>query len=355
MNQTMSWRRIITAAVASLILVCSIVVLSCRTATAPAPAPITVPLAQGVTATPTVRVTVSFVITGIAHLVDMGGGKRLLLVPNFINAGHQPLLLATDDYQPTGLDQGPRVQMLTSTAAGPTFRFRVLPPGFEIDPAALPGWNTQENATLVFTEQGDAAMGEMPAACPNSAVPASSLHWLPDLPKLSNATAVKLKEAQIMPNPAPADVVMRMDLKGGRLAAALAPDLSMFLFRNGKPGVPDPMQAVAEYLVYSFVVDLPADDPVFALTARPFGTNDSVTLATFRPDPSGEIQIVLANVPPEGFFNPQLNMTIEHLSHYYEIYDPNGTTINTATAERTTNCSSGIGGGVECGPDRTRT
>lgn len=313
---------------------------------------------------PAKTATVKLRVTGIAHLLgDNGATTRALVVPNLTSASHQPLLLARKKFfaaspstcrpqltkgngEPEGNDPTTCANYETSYP-GMVYHYTPVTPGVKID---LTASGIRKRGSLTFSEEGDAdSANQKPnLECSSSEAQEASLHWLPRLRTAVHAEKAKLKQSLVRPDPQASDVAVRLDIDYGVLEAELpgVPDRFHFRVRNAPPA-DDHIQALAEYLVYTFDVDLDANG-FFNLKGTDLASGKPVTLGSFKPQ-GGSIEILLANVIPDDFFLPKKLKTIPHLHHNLAILEPPVE----AEATRGEACEGkGLGGDVECGPDR---
>jgi hypothetical protein len=294
-----------------------------------------------------IRVAVTISITGIAHLVDDASDK-LVLIPNGKNFSpeHDLLLLASTRYSPTGLNTGPTPQKIGTTVVD-TYMYNTLTGGTEID-LAKSGFDSTIDTTLVADSTGDQSY----ESCPPNA-PRTSLHWLPNLRDVSHATGVMIDSDQTKPMPAPDVIAGRIKITGGALEAQLTPSADVFEFKAGGSG--DRVQAVADRLNYRYYADVDANNPVVELWGGPYGQASTKLATATASKLTKRVYFMLANVPPGEFFAPMPKNTLEHFNYYYGIYKANVGSYTVAVPTRGNpedSCGGGVGGGVECGPDR---
>jgi hypothetical protein len=300
----------------------------------------------GAVAPPVTRVPITVTIrtTGVSHLLDgdQPDKKRLLIVPAGIS-GHDLLLLAPDAYTTTLLDK--REERVIGTKKV-WYKYRYFPAGYEID-LMESGWTQAANPTLDLTEDGDKPNAE----CPSNSN-ATSLHWLPSISTV-NHDPVTVKETHKKKNPLPRDVLTRMEINGGVLLAEVRTAPYRFEFdTTGVLNDRDHVQAVADYLVYTFTAMVEPNEP-FVLKGRVFGGTTLQNLATVVPK-GNRVSIILANVVKTSFFKPSQSPTIPHfVDHYYDILDkPNKKVKKVEKVGVTCDHVSPNDSGVECGPAR---
>ena len=347
----MSWKRSIVTLPLLLLIACS---KPCPPCPPTGPAPLAASNARATTVLPPVpankiRVKVTIAITGIAHLIDDGGGK-LVIFPNGTgySTKHELLLLVSKIYSPTGLSSGPKDQVVGGTVVD-TFYYSTVTPGMEID-LAKSGFDSTLNPSLSADATGDSTN----EACPSPQLaPASSLHWLPDLKKVSHASGVMIDPDQTIAMPNPNVVSARLKITGGALTAKLPGPADVFEFKTSGSG--DVTQAVAESLNFTYLVDVDKTNPVIELWGGPYRTA-STKLATAKASLAAQkVTFYLANVPPGEFFAPAKHPTLPHFHHYYDIYKTGVGSHMVAVPTRgkpEDSCGGPLGGGVECGPDR---
>lgn len=293
------------------------------------------------------RVAVTISVTGVSHLADDGGNK-LIVIPNGVNWSdkHELLLLVPKRYSPSGLAKGPKEQKLGTTVVEEYF-YSVLTPGIEIDLVAS-GFDSGINPTLHSDTTGDAT--DEPCPVPILA-PETSLHWLPQLGAVSETSGAVVDLDQTKPVPDPATVAARMNMTGGILEAQLpsAPDVFTF---DTNSGAAYPMQAVADRVNYTFFADVDAITPKVTLYGKPYGGASAALVTANVSKVTKKVHFVLANVPFNDFFVLSKDLTLKHFHYAYGIYKPIPNTFKMATPKRGESCGGGVGGGVECGPDR---
>lgn len=293
---------------------------------------------------PPQQVEVEIAVTGVAHLVGSQADQRLLILPNLTASDHgpvhEPLLLASTKFHPQGLNEKPTFQSSSSTK----FAWRRLLRGVEIDLASS-GVVIPTVSDLSLVEETDPT-----ARCPSeTGEPEASMHWIPELAIVGGIGTVTIADAALTTDtPTAGDVAVRMKLVTGRLEADLSASPYVVRFDDGDPATMDREQAVAQFLAYKFVANVPQGEP-FTLYGKEFGTGYSVFLGSFMPQ-NGRVRIILANIPPELFFNPPSTGTISHFHEYYRIY---GEGVHPAfqpvPAGR---CGTSISEVIDCGPGR---
>ncbi|HSY47507.1 MAG TPA: hypothetical protein VLC46_01725 [Thermoanaerobaculia bacterium] len=293
------------------------------------------------------RVSVTIVITGIAHLIDDGNNK-LVIFPNgtAYNPQHQLLLLASKRYSPTGLSLVPRDQVVGATVVD-SFYYKALSPGIEID-LAKSGFDPLIDPTITADATGDSTH----EVCPSQQLaPRTSLHWLPKLGDVSHGSGLVIDPDQIKPSPDPIVVSARMSIAGGSLIALLPTAADTFTFTTTAGN--DPVQAVSAGLSYTYFADVDATNPTAEIWAAAYGKPSAKIASANVSKAAKSVTFILANVPPDEFFAPTPKKTIEHFEHYYEIYKSGSFLKATPTRGLPKDsCGSGMGGTVECGPAR---
>lgn len=303
-----------------------------------------VPIPSGKT-----RVAVIISVTGISHLAE-DGSNRLVVIPNGVNwtTKHELMLLVPKRYTPSGLANGPKEQKVGTTVVE-EYYYSMLTPGMEIDLAAS-GFDSAINPTLYTDTTGDGTNEPCPVPV---LAPATSLHWLPQLGAVSEATGVVVDPDQTKPGADPVVVAARMKVTGGFLEAQLPSAPDVFTFDTGS-GAGYPMQAVADRLNYTFFVDVDAMTPKVTLYGGKYGQASAALVTANVSKVTKRVHFVLANVPFAEFFAPTKYPTLDHFHNAYGIYKAATGTYKVATPRRGVSCGGGVGGGVECGPDRVR-
>jgi hypothetical protein len=254
----------------------------------------------------------------------------LIIMPNFTQEPghpHDVLLAARPEYVAGGLplsaDQFDVDPVTANETIIDTFMYAELPPagvstGIEID---------LRKSGVTFSgglemDRGQGSTAECPE--PFTTTPKASLHWLPQLTKVSKATHLTLREAFIKRDPAREDVLLRMELPGGRLEAELTPQMRKYQFViDGQPASDDVVQTVAMSLNYTFTINLPPGG-TFILRGRKFGApgeaNDLVELGRFKPGDDSRIVLDLMNMPKDDFFHQHHDTaSIPHFHLHYRI------------------------------------
>jgi hypothetical protein len=292
------------------------------------------------------RVAVTISVTGIAHLIDDGNNK-LVIFPNGTgySTKHELLLLASKRYSPTGLGQGPTPQIVGGTTVD-TYYYQTLSPGIEID-LGKSGFDAGIDPVIIADATGDGTH----EACPSQQLaPRTSLHWLPGLNAVSHGSGV-IDTDQTKPLPDKNVISARMAISGGSLTAQLPPSADVFEFKTSAGN--DAVQAVADRLNYTFFADVDMNNPVVELWAGPYGGSSSKIATATASKLAKSVTFVLANVPLSEFFAPVQKPTLDHFEHYYDIYKSGSFMKAVPTRGKPEDsCGGGVGGGVECGPDR---
>jgi hypothetical protein len=230
------------------------------------------------------------------------------------------------------------------------YQYRDYPDGYEIDLIASGWYNASPR--LDYKEDGDKDKpnaGDLNVECPEEGNP-KSLHWLPRLSTVSGRIPLKVKASLVDPNPSPRDVLARIEMKDGTLAASVRAQVAKYEFV-----VPGPnnnhKQAVADYLDYTFPAYMKSTDTYFVLVGRKFKSDPPEYQELARVKPVGtEVVLTLANVMEHDFFHPMITNTLPHFSDYYSIIDSPPVKGEPRFVK---NCeNSGADSGVECGPDR---
>lgn len=300
---------------------------------------------------PPQRVSVTIAVTGVAHLVGNEPNQRLLVLPNLtkiVHDGqpiHEPLLLANTKFAPQGFTEKPRKQENTAIK----FAWKRLLRGVEIDLASS-GVDIPSSPDLQFLEESDDR-----ARCPppHGNEPRNSLHWIPELATAGGIPNATSDRALTRDAPAADDVSVRLNLVSGSLVPELptVPFVVRFDDQDNNPRN-DRQQAVAQFLAYTFEANVRQGEP-FVLMGREFETGQSVFLGSFTPK-DGKVRIVLANMPPEHFFNPSSAGNLAHFSQYFRIYGPNAQPVFRTVSAGTCGNDRPVNEVIDCGPGRVR-
>lgn len=296
-------------------------------------------------------------VSGAAHLVS-DTTPPFVILPNFKNErpSHIAFLVALPDGValnglPNTRDQFDMdaIDPVTGKPAPKklaTFKWGEVPAGVEID---------LEKSGVTFPapikiDMDDQSNDKCPAPKDQSKTPETSLHWLARLWKVSKAAGpFKLKAAFTAKDPKVTDVAVRWEIRGGQLVPEFTAERRIFAFRlGGKKALDDVTQTVSMALANTFTVDLPANDPVFVLKGRKFGTNELVELGRFKPfTGTDRIEIDLMNMPVDEFFQSHDTHTIRHFHLHYRIIDG---PYKEAVPEFVDRCNPGNKPTYECGP-----